>query len=120
MKYLLIIMIALTGLTATQKKTLTGKYRIRFEKEYSSQNGIILFEKNTYTRKTANGKTVKGTIEYKGNAVTLLDENSDNKIEVSEKTIGKETVQFRTVPKDKAPEKPGEMIFYSGIMVKLK
>jgi hypothetical protein len=94
MKYLLIIMIALTGLVVPQQKVLKGKYRMVFEKEFSSQNGLITFEKNTYNRRIANGKLIKGTVEYGKNSVVLKDENNVYQIEVSEKTIGNNEVQF--------------------------
>jgi hypothetical protein len=122
MKYLLIIMIALTGLVVPQQKVLKGKYRMVFEKEFSSQNGLITFEKNTYNRRIANGKLIKGTVEYGKNSVVLKDENNVYQIEVSEKTIGNNEVQFRTIEVGKVTDAKtrGNMVFYPGKMIKLK
>ena len=121
MKYLFIIVIALSGLiTQQQKPTLKGKYKMRFEKEFSSQNGLITFEKNTYTRRQADGKQIKGTVEYAKNVVLLNDDNKVYRIEVMEKSIGKDTVSFRTIELSKVAHKRGDMVFYTGKMIKQK
>jgi hypothetical protein len=122
MKYLLIIMIALTGFAVPQQKTLKGKYKMVFEKEFSSQNGIITFEKNTYNRRAASGKLIKGTVEYGKNSVVLKDENNVYHVEVSEKTIGSEEVLFRTIEVSKITDTKtrGNMVFYPGKMIKMK
>lgn len=113
-------MIALTGLAVPQQKVLKGKYKMKFEKEFSTQNGMITFEKNTYTRRSADGKAIKGVVEYAKNLVILKDDNKVYQIEVSEKTIGKDTVQFRTVEVGKVTSTRGDIIFYPGRMVKQK
>lgn len=121
MKYLLLAVFALTTFLVPQQKVLTGKYKMIFEKQYGSQSGNIQFEKNTYTRRGTDGKAIKGIVEYSKDAVVLKDEKTGYIVEISAKTIGQETVLFRTLEADKKAEAArGDMVFYPGKMIKMK
>jgi len=120
MKYLLLAVFALSTLVTPQQKVLKGKYKMRFEKQYGNQSGMVIFDKNTYVRRGTDGKAIKGTVEYTKDVVILKDESTNYQVEVSAKTIGKDTVQFRTVDVAKSTDKRGDIIFFPGKMIKLK
>lgn len=107
------------GFSTLQQSNLEGRYKIFFENEYHSQNGVISFNIDSYKRTLTNKKNISGTIEYKKNKVILNDENSSLQMELSKSEIDKDTISFRTLNSNKKVEE-SDIIMYEGILVKLK
>ena len=60
------------------------------------ENCLVTFNDNSYVKNFANGKSVKGKIEYWNHIVTLNDDGSNLQIEFNKSEIEKDTISFGT------------------------
>lgn len=117
MKFLSILLV-LPILIGGQKLSLDGRYKIIFEKEFSSQNGTINFNKASYNRILINGKSISGKIDYQKFRIVLKDNNNVLQIILSKSSIGKDTISFSTIDISKKVEP--DILIDEGMLIKLK
>jgi len=104
-------------LSSPQENKLRGRYKIFFEEKYSSQNGIISFEGNSYKRTLNSKKTVSGTIEYKKYTVALTEANS-YQILIAKSEIGNDSIGFSTIDLSKKVE--DDLLINEGKLIRIK
>ncbi|PYF72973.1 hypothetical protein [Pedobacter nutrimenti] len=118
MKFLSILILSiLVSLSAPQEAVLQGRYKMIFEKEFSSQNGTISFDKTTYRRVRVNSESISGKIDYQKFRVVLKDDNHTFQIILSKRTIGKDTIPFSTIDLSKKVE--ADILINEGMLIKL-
>lgn len=100
-----------------QEKKLSGSYKIIFEAEYNSQDGIIVFKDSIYER-NCKSKTIKGNVDYQKFRVILKDEKTSLQMIISKREIGRDTISFSTINLDKKME-TDDIIIHEGKLVKL-
>lgn len=121
MKFLAIIYLVICGFILSQDNMIKGKYKMQFEEGFNAQNCTVNFDDNIYKRKLSNGKTVKGKIEYLKEKVFLTDKNTSFQMEFYREEMTNDTIYFRTKDlKKKIKDKEGEIIIYSGQLIKIK
>jgi len=108
----LVITIVFMSFVSKQTQSMTGSFKIEFEREYSGQNGTITFNDVKYIRYRSDGKKVRGQIFFKEDLVILQDKNSDLEMEFKREDIGKDAFYFRTKKHGAADE--DDLILYSG------
>lgn len=106
--------------TLIQEKKLIGKYKMEYDYNYGSQNGIITFSENGYLRKQVNGKKVKGNIEYQQYFVLLNDKNSHLQVKFPKREINNDTIFFRTTDLNNSRDNNDPLTIYGGKLIKIK
>lgn len=119
MKFLIILLVlpVLVSLTVPHEAGLEGRYKMIFEKEFSSQNGTVSFDKTTYRRVLVNGESISGKIDYQKFRVVLKDDNDAFQIILSKRAIGKDTIPFSTIDLSKKVE--ADILIHEGKLIKL-
>lgn len=121
MKHLIIIVFALFSIIVQgQDIKIKGKYKIEYDQEFNSQNGVIVFNKNTYTRHLLNGIKIKGFIEYQKYFILLKDEKNSLQVRFPKREIKHDTIYFRTKDLNDKPDKEMELTVYAGKLIKIK
>jgi hypothetical protein len=120
MKYLMIISFLLISLVQTENVKMKGKYKMEYDYSYGSQNGIVDFDSNTYTRKQVNGKKIKGDIDYQKYFVLLYDKNSHLQVKFPKREIGNDTIYFRTTDLNDKIVNNDPLSVYAGKLIKIK
>lgn len=120
MKYLLIVAtVAFSVLIQPQEVKMKGKYKMEYEQDYTSQNGTIVFDGDTYMRYPSNGKRIKGSIDYEKYFIILNDKKSNLRVKLAKREMGNDTIYFRTRDlNDKSPEM--DLVIFAGKLIKLK
>lgn len=108
----------LFDLILPQEAHIKGRYRIVFEKKFSSQNGTVSFDKTSYKRVLNDGKTISGKIDYQKFRVVLKDDNKILQVILDNKAIGKDTISFSTIDVSKKVEP--DILIDEGMLIKLK
>ena len=104
--------------SSLQEKKLSGSYKIIFEAEYNSQDGIIVFKDSFYER-NCKSKTIKGNVDYQKFRVILKDEKTSLQMIISKREIGRDTISFSTINLDKKMESD-DIIIHEGKLIKIK
>lgn len=120
MKFLSIILVLpiLLDLVVPQEPILKGRYKIVFEKEFSSQNGTVSFDKTSYKRVLINGKLTSGKIDYQKFRIILKDNDNVLQMILDNDEIGKDTISFSTIDISKKVEP--DILIDEGKLIKLK
>ena len=93
---------------------------MEYEQEYKEQNCIINFKGTTYERQLTSGKVMKGKILYGNLDITLFDKTTNLQMDFLKQDIQKDTIYFGTRNVNDKPEEEGEMIIYSGKLIRMK
>jgi hypothetical protein len=119
MKHLIITVVFLISLIQTEGLKMKGKYKMEYDYSYGSQNGIINFDDNAYTRKQLNGKKIKGAIDYQQYFIFLNDKESNLQVKFPIREMGNDTIYFRTTDLSK-PVENNLLSVYGGKLIKIK
>ncbi len=119
MKYLIFFSFIVFSFIHSQSEIkLNGKYQMKFEEKYSSQNCVITFQDSIYKRKLPSGKTTKGHILYKKFSVCLSEDELNLEMDFAKGEIQKDTIFFST--KNKSDKLDNGLIINEGKLIKLK
>lgn len=91
-----IIYLVFFTLIQKQENTIAGTYRIEFEEEYKSQDGIIIFSSDCYERIPSNSKKLTGKIKYSNLLISLIDDDGNLQMNFLKRDIAKDTIVFGT------------------------
>jgi|LakMenEpi03Aug12_release.lakeMendotaPanAssembly.Ray.scaffolds.fasta_scaffold900539_2 hypothetical protein len=103
-----------------QDVKMNGKYKMEYDYSYGSQNGIIEFNKDTYTRKQLKGKKIKGTVDYQKYFIFLNDKGSHLQVKFPKREIGNDTIFFRTTDLNSKSDKEMGLTVYAGKLIRIK
>lgn len=118
--FLLLILFLFQKPSAFFTQEFTGMYKIEYDYDYESQNGLVKINNSTYVRELSNGSKVFGTIDFQKYFVTLTDVDSTLQVKFPSRLLGKDTIYFRTVNlKDKSSKETGLTVF-AGKLIKQK
>lgn len=93
---------------------------MEYDYNYSSQNGIVIFNGNTYARKQQNGKKIKGDVDYQKYFIMLNDKKSNLQVSFPKREIGNDTIYFRTKDLNDKSANEMELTVYAGKLIKMK
>lgn len=116
MKYI-VSLICFLCLSSFQEQKIKGKYFVHFEHN-SVQSGTIEFKGDNYKRKTKDGKSIKGNIEYRKRVVLLHDHDTGLQLSFLADEIGKDTIAFGVT--DLKEHTRGDLIIHSSKFIKQK
>lgn len=119
-KFTIIVMFYSILLVQTENEKLKGKYKMEYDNGYEVQNGIIDFDKKTYTRNQNNGKKIKGEIDYQKHFVFLNDKNSQLQVKFAKREIGNDTIYFRTIDLNDKVINQNSLTIYASKLIKIK
>ncbi|WP_412476758.1 hypothetical protein [Flavobacterium sp. TBRC 19031] len=120
MKRLIIMPFFLISLVQREDFKMNGIYRIQYDYSYGSQNGIVNFKGDTYTRKQVNGKKIKGDVDYQQYFVFLNDKNSHLQVKFPKREIGNDTIYFRTIDLNDKSANNDPLTLFAGKLIKVK
>ncbi len=121
MKYLIITIFTMFSfLIRSEDKKMNGKYKMEYDQNYNLQNGIIIFNEDTYTRKQLNGKKIKGDVDYQKYFIFLNDKESHLQVKFPRREMGNDTIYFRTTDLSDNSDKEMELTVYAGKLIRIK
>lgn len=123
MKYVpLFITVIFSVLIRPQEDKIIGKYKMEYEEDYISNNGIITFDGTTFNRQPIKGKTAKGTIDYQThkNFIYLNEDKSNLQVSFAKREIKNDTIYFRTINLNNKDVNNDPLIIYAGKLIKIK
>jgi hypothetical protein len=116
----IIILVAFSLVSYAQDKKMTGKYKMEYDYSYGSQNGIINFDGDTYSRMQVNGKKIKGNVDYQKYFIFLNDKESHLQVKFPRREMGNDTIYFRTTDLSNKSVNDDELEVYGGKLIKIK
>lgn len=98
-----------------QKETpkLKGTYKVEFDRKYSFQTYTVTFDDSTYSIRLQDARTFKGKIAYAKFKAVIKEMPTENKMEIDNREINKDTIAFVTRSKSNA-----EMVVSRGKLIK--
>lgn len=120
MKYIFIAVLQFSYMLPNQHvQRLSGKYLMIYEKSYSSEDCVIIFNDSTYSKSSTNKKVITGTVFYNKFHVSLIDDKSKLQMNFIKKEIMNDTIYFGTISLNTKTDVKSSISINSGKLIKI-